>query len=58
MTIQQTASAIATRNTRLIAIADDNVNSRELAAHGIGWTVTPGQHPHVTADAAPTPRTT
>lgn len=58
MTIQQTASAIATRNTRLIAIADDNVNGRELATHGIGWTITPGQHRHATAEAAPSPRAT
>lgn len=43
MTIQQTASAIATRDTRLIGVTDGRIDPRELAAHGIGWTMSPGE---------------
>ncbi len=39
MTIQQTTSAIATRDTRLIGITDDQANERDLAANGIGLRV-------------------
>jgi hypothetical protein len=41
--IQQTASAIATRDTRLIAYADPETDGRELARHNIHWVVDPGQ---------------
>lgn len=39
LTIQQTASAIATHDTRLIAIADDRADTRQLALHNIHWGV-------------------
>ena len=41
LTIQQTASAIATHDTRLIAIADERVDTRQLALHNIHWGVDP-----------------
>ena len=41
LTIQQTASAIATHDTRLIAIADDRADTRQLALHNIHWGVDP-----------------
>ncbi len=44
MTIQQTASAIATRETRLIGVSGEQIDPRELAAYNIGWTVAAGQH--------------
>lgn len=42
MTVQQTVSAISTRDTRLIAVTDAGVDPRDLAMHGIGWTITVG----------------
>jgi hypothetical protein len=45
LTIQQTASAIATHDTHLVAVADDRVDSRELAVSNIRWAVDP-QHAH------------
>lgn len=41
LTIQQTASAIATHDTRLVAVADERADSRELAAHNVHWLVDP-----------------
>ena len=41
LTIQQTASAIATHDTRLIAIADERADTRQLALHNIHWGVDP-----------------
>lgn len=41
--IQQTASAIAGRDTRLVAVADDRVDTRALAANNVRWTVDPGE---------------
>ena len=41
LTIQQTASAIATDQTRLVALADDSVDSRDLISHNIGWAIDP-----------------
>ena len=41
LTIQQTASAIATHDTRLIAICDDRADTRQLALHNIRWGVDP-----------------
>jgi hypothetical protein len=41
LTIQQTASAIATHDTRLIAVADDRADSRQLALHNVHWAVDP-----------------
>lgn len=41
LTVQQTASAIATHDTRLIAIADEHVDTRQLALHNIHWGVDP-----------------
>jgi hypothetical protein len=46
LTIQQTASAVATHDTRLIAQTDEWVDTRELALHNIRLTVDP-KHPHV-----------
>ena len=42
LTIQQTASAIATHDTHLVAVADDRADSRELARHNVHWAVDPG----------------
>jgi len=41
LTIQQTASAIATHDTRLIAIVDDRADTRQLALNNIHWGVDP-----------------
>ena len=41
LTIQQTASAIATQKTRLVALADDTVDARDLIAHNIDWAIDP-----------------
>ena len=41
LTIQQTASAIATHDTHLVAIADDRADTRQLAVHNIHWGVDP-----------------
>ncbi|MHB1166198.1 MAG: hypothetical protein ACYC3K_13370 [Candidatus Nanopelagicales bacterium] len=57
MTVQQTASAIATRGTRLIAVADGSVDPRELAAHNIGWTLSATERWPAAADALPAART-
>ena len=46
LTIQQTASAVATHDTRLIAVADEWVDTRELALNNVRLTVDP-KHPHV-----------
>ena len=46
LTIQQTASAVATHDTRLIAMADEWVDTRELALNNVRLTVDP-KHPHV-----------
>jgi hypothetical protein len=43
LTIQQTASAIATHGTRLIGIADQFADPRELVEHSITWTIDPTQ---------------
>jgi hypothetical protein len=43
LTIQQTTSAIATHDTRLIGIADQFADPRELAEHTILWTLDPTQ---------------
>ncbi len=42
MTIQQTASAIAGPATHLIAVADANVDLRELSAANVHWVIDPG----------------
>jgi len=56
MMVQQTVSAIATRDTRLVGLADAKVDPRELAAHSIGWTISPdGRWPSM-ADALPASR--
>jgi hypothetical protein len=59
LTIQQTASAIATHDTRLVAVADDRVDTRELATHNVFWAVDP-THLHESVresvGAAPKPR--
>jgi hypothetical protein len=41
LTIQQTVSAIASRDTHLVAVADDTVDTRELAGHSIHWLISP-----------------
>jgi hypothetical protein len=41
LTVQQTMSAIATHETRLIGVADQYADPRELLEHGIGWTIDP-----------------
>ena len=41
LTVQQTVSAMATRDTRLIGIADERVDLRDLALHSIGWILDP-----------------
>jgi hypothetical protein len=41
LTIQQTASAVAGHDTRLIARADATVDTRELSDHNIRWTYDP-----------------
>jgi hypothetical protein len=41
LTIQQTASAIATHDTRLVAITDERADARELALHNVRWAVDP-----------------
>lgn len=41
LTIQQTASAIATQDTHLIAVADDRVDVRELRAANVTWVTDP-----------------
>jgi hypothetical protein len=51
LTIQQTASAVATHDTRLIAIADEWIDTRELALHNIRLTVD-AKHPHVSVRAS------
>lgn len=45
LTIQQTASAIGTHDTRLIAVTDDRADTRELALNNVHWVVDP-QHAH------------
>jgi hypothetical protein len=42
LTIQQTASAIATHETHLIAVADERADARQLALHNVHWAVDPG----------------
>lgn len=42
LTIQQTASAIAGPDTHLIAVADANVDLRELNAMNVHWVIDPG----------------
>ena len=42
LTVQQTMSAIATNDTRLIGVADQYADRRELLESGIGWTIDPG----------------
>lgn len=37
LTIQQTASAIATHDTHLVAIGDDRLDTRALAEHNVHW---------------------
>lgn len=56
MTIQQTASAIATRDTRLIALADETADRRALAGLSVQWTVDPAQHWASAAEALPSLR--
>lgn len=56
MTIQQTASAIATRDTRLIAVADDTVDRRALAGVSVHWTVSPVEHWATALEALPSLR--
>jgi hypothetical protein len=41
LTVQQTMSAIATHDTRLIGMADQYADPRELLESGIGWTIDP-----------------
>jgi hypothetical protein len=41
LTIQQTVSAIASRDTHLVAVTDEAVDTRELAGHSIHWLVSP-----------------
>jgi hypothetical protein len=41
LTVQQTASAIATHGTRLIGIADQFADPRDLVEHSITWTIDP-----------------
>jgi hypothetical protein len=43
LTVQQTSSAIGTRETHLIGIADQFVEPRDLVTHGIAWTIDPTQ---------------
>jgi hypothetical protein len=43
LTVQQTASAIATHGTRLIGIADQFADPRDLVEHSITWTIDPAQ---------------
>ena len=43
LTVQQTSSAIGTRETHLIGIADHFVEPRDLVQHGIAWTIDPEQ---------------
>ena len=45
LTIQQTASAIGTHDTRLIAIGDERLDTRDLALNNVHWAVDPG-HAH------------
>ena len=47
LTIQQTASAIASHETHLVAVADDRVDTRELAISNVHWAV----DPHITHDS-------
>lgn len=56
MTIQQTTSAIATRGTRLIGIADAIIEHRELAAHSIDCLLTAGEHWATAGEALPASR--
>jgi hypothetical protein len=53
MTVQQTASAIATRGTRLIGVVEGTADSRDLATHGIEWTLSSGDRWSSPADALP-----
>ena len=46
LTVQQTASAIATHDTRLIAVADDTADSRALIAHNLRWAIDPAHEHH------------
>jgi len=41
LTIQQTASAIASQETHLIAMADEHADVRELAASNVHWVIDP-----------------
>ena len=41
LTIQQTASAIASQDTRLIAVADAGADVRELVANNVSWVIDP-----------------
>ncbi|MBI1350202.1 MAG: hypothetical protein GC156_03705 [Actinomycetales bacterium] len=45
LTIQQTASAIATHDTVLIAVADDVADARGLATNNVRWAIDP-RHQH------------
>lgn len=54
LTIQQTASAIANQDTRLIAIADSGVDVRELSANNVHWVIDPG--PGIIVESAQTLR--
>jgi hypothetical protein len=41
LTIQQTASAIASQDTHLIAVADAGADMRELVANNVSWVIDP-----------------
>jgi len=43
LTIQQTSTAMATRETHLIGVADTLADPRELVEHSVMWTVDPTQ---------------
>ncbi len=48
LTIQQTASAIANQDTRLIAVADSSVDAHELTANNVTWAMDPRESVTVT----------
>jgi hypothetical protein len=56
MTVQQTVSAIATSQTRLIGIADQAADMRDLARHGIIWTITADQSWTAVGESVLSPR--
>jgi hypothetical protein len=43
LTIQQTVSAIASHDTRLIGVADQWADPRELTEHNVGWRIDPAE---------------